>query len=71
MDGPAIGKLRLYVDSNVSFEITGEQGSEWIQAQVLVNGINSKVSTTSFTSVYLNRIFYQATCINLVMSTLW
>lgn len=43
MSGPAIGELRLFVDNNVVFEITGEQGSDWTQAQVLVNGLNSKV----------------------------
>ena len=43
MRGPAIGDLRLLVDDNVVFEITGEQGSDWIQAQVFVNGLNSKV----------------------------
>lgn len=43
MNGPAIGKLRLSVDSNLIFEIMGEQGSNWSQAQVLVNGSNSKV----------------------------
>ena len=43
MHGAAIGKLRLSVDSNVIFEVTGEQGSDWLQAQVLVNGSNSQV----------------------------
>ena len=43
MHGAAIGKLRLSVDSNVVFEITGEQGSDWTRAQVLVNGSNSQV----------------------------
>lgn len=43
MHGAAIGKLRLSVDSNVIFEITGELGSDWTQAQVLVNGSNSQV----------------------------
>lgn len=47
MHGAAIGKLRLYVDSNVVFEITGEQGSDWSQAQVLVNGSNSQVMMIS------------------------
>jgi len=44
MHGAAIGKLRLSVDSNVVFEITGEQGSDWTQAQVLVNGSNSQLT---------------------------
>ena len=43
MHGPAIGQLRLSVDNIVVFEIIGEQGADWIQAQVLVNGLNSKV----------------------------
>ena len=43
MHGAAIGKLRLSVDSKVIFEVTGEQGSDWLQAQVLVNGSNSQV----------------------------
>ena len=47
MHGAAIGKLRLSVDSNVVFEITGEQGSDWTQAQVLVNGSNSQVKMIS------------------------
>lgn len=48
MHGPAIGELRLTVDSNVTLQITGEQGSDWMQAQVFVNGLNSKVQTISF-----------------------
>lgn len=38
-----MGNLRLSVDDRNVFEISGEQGSDWIQAQVFVNGSNSKV----------------------------
>lgn len=49
MHGPAIGKLRLSLDDNVLIEITGEQGNDWMQAQVLVNGSgDSKVCTIFF-----------------------
>ncbi|XP_078360980.1 uncharacterized protein LOC144645322 [Oculina patagonica] len=44
MHGPAIGKLRLSVDSNVTFQIMGDQGSDWRHAQVSVNGLNSKLT---------------------------
>lgn len=43
MHGAAMGNLRLSVDDRNVFEISGEQGSDWIQAQVFVNGSNSKV----------------------------
>lgn len=56
MHGPAIGKLRLSVDSNVTFQIMGDQGSDWRHAQVSVNGLNSKVWTISLKSVYLTSL---------------
>ena len=53
MHGAAIGKLRVSVDGNVVFEITGEQGSDWTQAQVLVNGSNSQVKIISLNKFLL------------------
>lgn len=43
MHGAAVGGLRLLVDDRAVFEISGEQGSDWIQAQVVINGSESKV----------------------------
>ena len=43
MRGPAIGELQLSLDGNVTLRIKGEQGPNWMQAQVFVNGSDSKV----------------------------
>jgi len=43
MHGPAIGELRLSLNSTVIFQAVGEQGPNWTQAQVSINGTDSKV----------------------------
>ena len=45
MHGPAIGELRLSLNSTVIFQAVGEQGPNWtqLQAQVSINGTDNKV----------------------------
>ncbi|CAH3132158.1 unnamed protein product, partial [Porites lobata] len=43
MHGPAIGELRLSLNSTVIFQAVGEQGPNWTQAQVSINGTDSKL----------------------------
>ena len=43
MHGPAVGSLGLLADGKNVFEVTGQQGSHWIQAQITINGSDSQV----------------------------